>query len=252
MASGPLAHQVQIGEPGLMDDFRQRNPKAVIRSQLGLAVAEASVRSTALLNKLENCMNILSTRLALGGCIALALGSAPAMAENNPDGWFLSGNVGRVAIDEDLYDGEDTGYAVQGGYRWAVGRSSAIGVELGYNDLGNIELGDALVDDDPVLDQNASELHGWIAGANGRFAFTPKWYASARGGVYIWRGHGFSNDNELLSQDLDETSWYAGVGVGYNVTPAFSLGLNYDYYDAEQGLADLGTDMLSAGAEYRF
>lgn len=206
----------------------------------------------SLFNKLENRMKTLSTRLALGGCMALALGVAPAMAQDNPDGWFVSGNAGRVAIDEDLYDGEDTGYAVQGGYRWGVGRSSAIGVELGYNDLGNIELGDVLEDDDPVLDENASELRGWTAGVNGRFEFTPKWYASARGGVYIWRGHGFSNDDELLSQELDDTSWYAGLGVGYNFTPAFSVGLHYDYYDAEQDVVDLSTDMVSLGAEYRF
>jgi OOP family OmpA-OmpF porin len=52
--------------------------------------------------------------------------------------------------------------------------------------------------------------------------------------------------------NLDNTSWYAGAGVGYNITQNFSLGLNYDYYDAKKHGLDLSTDMVSVSAEYRF
>ncbi|HET8765048.1 MAG TPA: outer membrane beta-barrel protein, partial [Rhodanobacter sp.] len=50
----------------------------------------------------------------------------------------------------------------------------------------------------------------------------------------------------------DDTSWYAGAGVGYNLTPQLSVGLNYDYYDAKKQNVNLSTDMVSVNAEYRF
>lgn len=193
-----------------------------------------------------------TTIKTLGLACALSLGAPVAAHAQSTDGaWFINGNVGQVSIDDDLYNGEDTGYAVNGGYRWAVSPSAAIGVEIGYNDLGNIDVSNAF-DDDPVLDENSSDLHGWTAGVNGRLNFTPDWYASARAGVYQWRGHGLSNDDDPLRKGLDETDWYTGVGFGYNFSSQASIGINYDYYQASQDGIDLSTDMVSIGAEYRF
>ena len=97
-----------------------------------------------------------------------------------------------------------------------------------------------------------SQLHGWTAGVNGHFNLTPNWYLSARGGIYGWRGHGLSNDDLPTRQNLNDTSWYAGAGVGYDFTSHVSVGLNYDYYDAKKHNVDLSTDMVSISAEYRF
>jgi OOP family OmpA-OmpF porin/outer membrane immunogenic protein len=51
---------------------------------------------------------------------------------------------------------------------------------------------------------------------------------------------------------LDDTSWYAGAGVGYDFSNNASVGLNYDYFDAKKDNVDLSTDMISLSAEYRF
>jgi OOP family OmpA-OmpF porin len=51
-------------------------------------------------------------------------------------------------------------------------------------------------------------------------------------------------------------SWYAGAGVGYDLTPDFSLGLSYDNYHSKVGFegsdATFNTAMFALSAEYRF
>jgi OOP family OmpA-OmpF porin/outer membrane immunogenic protein len=192
--------------------------------------------------------------------IALAFASAglvavpAAFAQNAPAdnaGWFINGNVGRTAIDHGPYDGHDTGYAVNGGYRWSLAPNFALGAEVGYNDLGNIHAKNVF-NDDPVVENGKSQLHGWTAGVNGHFNVTPNWYVSARTGIYGWKGHGLSNNENPIRKGLDDTSWYAGDGVGYDFSNNVSLGLNYDYYDAKKDRVDLSTDMVSVSAEFRF
>ncbi|MCD7097816.1 porin family protein [Stenotrophomonas sp. MMGLT7] len=166
-------------------------------------------------------------------------------------GWFVNGSAGRTSIKEGPYDGRDTGYSVNGGYRWGLFPWLSLGLEVGYNDLGNIEARN-LFDGDQVIDDGKSQLHGWTAGVNQRFDFGPKWYASVRGGVYGWKGRGLSNDEVSRRQDLDKLSWYAGVGAGYDFTDHLSAGVNYDYYAAKKFDVDLSTDMASLSVEYRF
>jgi OOP family OmpA-OmpF porin/outer membrane immunogenic protein len=193
------------------------------------------------------------TLLALAFATAGLL-TVPAFAQDagtGNGGWFVNGNVGRTSIDKGPYNDSDTGYAINGGYRWAVNPSLALGVEAGYNDLGNIHAKNIFTSR-PVIDGTKSQLHGWTAGVNGHFNLTPNWYLSARGGIYGWKGHGLSNDDLPTRQNLNDTSWYAGAGVGYDFTSHMSVGLNYDYYDAKKHDVDLSTDMVSISAEYRF
>lgn len=170
---------------------------------------------------------------------------------NTHGGWFVNGNVGQTSVNKGPYDGHDTGYAINGGYRWAVSPYAALGVEAGYNDLGNIKVKNAF-NSDPVVADQKSELHGWTAGVNGHFNLNPNWYASARAGLYQWKGHGMSNDANPLQRSLDKTDWYSGVGFGYDFDTNWSVGLNYDYYHAKKDNIDLSTDMMSVSAEYRF
>ena len=81
---------------------------------------------------------------------------------------------------------------------------------------------------------------------------TPNWYLSGRAGLYSWTGHGMDNDVNPIRKGLDDNSWYAGAGIGYNITPQLSVGVNYDYFDADKDHIDLSTDMVSASVEYRF
>jgi OOP family OmpA-OmpF porin len=191
---------------------------------------------------------LLAIALATAGMAAAS--SAFAQTAHN-DGWFVNGQVGRTSIDQGRYDGHDTGYAANIGYRWAVAPALALGVEGGYNDLGNIHAKNIFNSHD-VVDSRKSQLHGWTAGVNGRYSLSPQWYVSARGGIYGWKGHGTSNDENPVREGLDKTSWYAGAGVGYDFTNNVSLGLNYDHFDAKKDHVDLSTDLVSVSAEYRF
>src|SRR6185312_15697172 len=138
-----------------------------------------------------------------------------------------------------------------GGYRWAINPSAALGDEVGYNDLGNIHAKN-IFQSGPVIQDDKSQLHGWTAGVNGHFNFNPNWYVSARGGLYSWTGHGLNNDVNPIRKGLDDTSWYAGAGVGYDFSNNVSLGINYDHYDASKQGVNLGTNLISVSAEYRF
>lgn len=196
-------------------------------------------------------MNKLLTPLALvaAGLFAAAPSHAQSHADNG--GWFVNGSAGRTSINKGPYDDNATGYAGNFGYRWAFSPSVALGVEAGYNDLGNISVKNAFTSD-PVIADSKSELHGWTTGVNGHFNLTPQWYISARSGIYGWRGHGLSNSDNPLRKSVKKTDWYGGAGFGYDFASNWSLGVNYDYYHAKKDRVDLSTDMVSVSAEFRF
>jgi len=199
-------------------------------------------------------MKMKKTLLALALTTAGLLAVPAVFAQSAPTdngGWFINGNVGRTSINQGPYDGHDTGYALNGGYRWSLAPNFSLGAEVGYNDLGNIHAKNVF-NSQPVIAPGKSQLHGWTAGANAHFDLTPDWYLSGRAGLYSWTGHGLSNDINPVRKGLSNNSWYAGAGVGYNVTRNLSVGLNYDYFDAQKHNVDLSTDMVSASAEYRF
>ena len=199
-------------------------------------------------------MKTKKTLLVLAFSTAGLLAVPAAFAQNAPadnGGWFINGNIGRTAINHGPYDGHDTGYAVNGGYRWSLSPNFALGAEVGYNDLGNIHAKN-IFNNQPVVADNKSELHGWTAGANAHLNLSPNWYLSGRAGLYSWTGHGLSNDVSPVRRGLNDTSWYTGAGVGYNITPNLSVGVNYDYFHAKKQSIDLSTDMVSGTAEYRF
>lgn len=199
-------------------------------------------------------MKLKKTLLALAFTSAGLLAAPAVFAQSAPgagDSWFVNGNVGRTSVDKGPYDNHSTGYGINAGYRWALSPSVALGGEVGYNDLGNIRAKNVF-HSDPVVADGKSELHGWTAGVNGHFNVSPNWYLSARTGIYGWKGHGLSNDENPIRKGLDDTSWYAGAGVGYDFSNNVSVGLNYDYYDAKKDRVDLSTDMVSVSAEIRF
>lgn len=193
---------------------------------------------------------LIALTLATAGLLTVPV----AFAQNAPSGnggWFINGNVGRTSLNHGPYDNHDTGYAINGGYRWSLAPNFALGAEVGYNDLGNVHPNN-IFNSQPVVDRSKSQLHGWTAGVNGHFNLTPNWYLSARTGLYSWTGHGLSNDINPVRKSLDNNSYYAGVGMGYDFSNNVSLGLNYDHYDAKKQNVNLGTNMVSVSAEYRF
>ena len=192
---------------------------------------------------------LITLAIAAAGMIAATSSFAQSRTDNG--GWFVNGSGGRTSINNGPYDDRSTGYAFNTGYRWGLSPSVALGFEVGYNDLGNIRVKNAFTSD-PVLAKNRSELHGWTTGVNGHFNMTPQWYVSARTGIYSWRGHGLSNTDNPLRKSVNKTDWYGGAGIGYDFANNWSLGVNYDYFQAKKNQVDLTTDMVSVSAEFRF
>jgi OOP family OmpA-OmpF porin/outer membrane immunogenic protein len=165
--------------------------------------------------------------------------------------WFLSGSVGQSHLYQGPYNDHPTTYAINGGYRWKVGQDMGLGVEVGYNDLGNFKVKNAFNSNDVNLTDQRNALRGWTAGVNGRIDVYRGLYVSGRAGVYGWKGHGYNNQ-DINRHDLDKVDYYAGAGAGYDFNEHFGLGVSYDFYHAKKDGVSLSTDTASLTAEYRF
>lgn len=161
-------------------------------------------------------------------------------------GFFLEARGGSASIDEDEFDDTTTAFQIGGGYRWG-----AFGVEGGYvsfNDFENEIAG---------LDVNA-ELDGYTLGINGKSHFANQWYLSGRLGAFFWDADADTvfcttpGNCARVSGDDDGTDFYAGVGVGYDFSEQFSLGVAYDYFGADAADVTLDTNVLSVTGEVRF
>lgn len=186
--------------------------------------------------------------LALTGAGLIALPALSHAANNG--GFFVNGNIGQSNLSKGPYDDNDTGYAVNLGYRWAVAPNALIGVEGGYTDLGSFSprsgfgssgLGDA-------------KIKGWNVGANAHLNLTDNWYLSGRAGFFRADVRGGVLNGAGLPTFVDDTTnkWYAGAGFGYDFNTNLSVGLNYDYYKANTNGLNLNPRLVSVSAEYRF
>jgi OOP family OmpA-OmpF porin len=178
---------------------------------------------------------------------------APAFAQDSTDlnGFFVSGTAGRATVNKGRYNGHDMAYGLQGGYRWNVAPGLKLGVEGGYTDLGNIHAKSNYYGS-PVADRRESNMHGWNAGVNAHYDITQNWYVGVRGGLWAFQGRGITHNDLSSRSAIDKTSWYAGVGTGYNFNDHVSLGVSYDHYDAKKDGLNLSTNVPSIKAEYRF
>jgi opacity protein-like surface antigen len=170
-------------------------------------------------------------------------GQATYHVDNGGDGNFAQGDTASAA-------------ALRLGYRWHG--QVDFGLEGGYVDLG--EMNASLISG-AVVQEATVHPKGWLLGATGKYYFADQWFVSARGGwlhtssdveYRVFTPVGSASD----SSSAGGNGWYAGVGVGYDVAPGFSLGLAYDNYDVQAKTgevsadANVGTWMLTA--EYRF
>jgi OmpA-OmpF porin, OOP family len=165
-------------------------------------------------------------------------------------GWYVSADAGYGQINKGPYDSNgDAVGGVKGGYRFALNPNVSLGVEAGYEYLGRVDARGASGDS-----SLRSKLYGPTLGANLRYNFTPKWYGEVRGGAFYAQGQGLTDTANPSYQRFDRTRYYAGVGVGYNLTQNWSLGVNYNYYDGSNRNhgAQLQTNAVTASVEYRF
>jgi opacity protein-like surface antigen len=196
---------------------------------------------------------LLAIALATASLAAMpAVSHAQDSSNGSNAGFFVNGNVGRSNLSKGVYDDNDTGYAANVGYRWAINPNVALGVEGGYTDLGKF---DARSDLGPL---GRASVKGWTAGVNGHFNLTPEWYLSGRAGLFRADVNGFipvnstSTSTTYLGVDDTSTKYYAGAGFGYDFSNRFSVGLNYDYYKTDKNDLKLDPNLVSVSAEYRF
>ena len=204
--------------------------------------------------------SVICAALVAAMCSPLAFaqstsGDAYRPSLSTGDGaWFVSGNVGRTDGGTagrfgtgnfdflESNEGRDTGYGVTGGYRWKVSDRWGVGAELGYVDLGNYKVRNVFNDEDVDQTEGRNALRGWTAGANARVNITPAWYVGMRGGYFRASDNSTDYYNTIgqelrvrSGRDPERSSWYAGVGTGWNATENFSIGLHYDYFRAKSG-----------------
>jgi OmpA-OmpF porin, OOP family len=218
--------------------------------------------------EMESSMN----KLALSAAVA-ALALSPVLSQaahaddtsatptyganvnpNWQDNFFVAGQLGQSnARTDDLTHKNSVFQNVRFGWRW----NGIVGPEIGYVYLGRPKA------DDGVASLSAKPRAATV-GVNAKYNFFGGWYATAHAG-YMRSQTRF----DLVSgpYGTNYKTWnnglYAGLGVGYDVTKDFSVGLNYDNYRLQSG-NDTSVNYVgvghgrtniaaySASVEYRF
>jgi len=211
-----------------------------------------------------------STKFALGfvAAIALAMTASQAQAKN---GWYVSGNVGSVILqNSDVLDTVaagsatgnadfDTGYGLSGsiGHAWGLFRVEG---ELSYrkNDLSQLEATSitlagigtftgslGTVD----LGGDISSL-GFMVNAYRDFKTKGKWAPFVMAGI---GGASINLDVTSIAgaaTTYDESdlvfAYQAGAGIGYNFTPTVSANFQYRFFGTTDPTFDDGVDKIES------
>lgn len=190
---------------------------------------------------------LLAIAFATAGLAVIPAAFAQNAAPTAQPGWYVSANAGYADLSKGPYDNGAPDGGVKGGYRFAINPETSLGMEVGYQYLGRVSAR-GLAGDDSVK----SKLRGTTAGLDLRYNISPSWYGELRGGAFYAQGEGLTDGANPTFTQFNRTQYYAGAGVGYNITPQWSLGLNYDYYNGTGKNVELQTSAYNVSAEYRF
>lgn len=189
-------------------------------------------------------------KFALSLSIALAaaagLGVAHAQDMGNGSGGFVAGQVGSSHWNTPAFSANRPQFGVSGGYRWSTSQNQSLGAELGYADFGQPRFGNG-------VDSASVKAHAWTLGANYNVALSDQFYLQSRAGYLRYHLTGAANlANTAYSASTSGDGWYAGVGVGYSLTPSFGVKVGYDYNRGVKNGTHVNIGVASVGAEYRF
>ncbi|WP_157971446.1 outer membrane protein [Dyella sp. C9] len=187
------------------------------------------------------------------------LGSGAAVAQDGQ--FFVNGSVGQSRFTSPSWgastsDKTDTQGSLRLGYLWRSG-GFQFGPEVGYVDLGQLDYrgtysaigGNGQGVQTPFRDTLSAK--GWLWGGTVKYNFETPWYISARAGWFQAKvTDKYEADGTRWRSSGDSTQWYAGLGVGYNFSRSWSLGVGYDYY--RLGRYTDGVNTYSVTAEFRF
>jgi opacity protein-like surface antigen len=197
-------------------------------------------------------MNKMLLAVAIAAAGLAVVPAAFAQSSTTPtaqQGWYVAADAGYAALDKGPYDNGGIAGGVKGGYRFAINPETSLGVEVGYQYLGQVTAHGVPSD----TSGTRSQLRGTTAGLDLRYNIAPSWYAELRGGAFYAQGQGLTDGvNPQQYLQFNRTKYYAGAGVGYNITSQWSLGLNYNYYEGTGRGVNLATNAYTVAAEYRF
>lgn len=194
---------------------------------------------------------LLSAALAAAALSPFAAQADDAAASSNQlNNFFVTGNLGQSNYRVGgLSDKSDVFQSVRFGWRW----NNIVGAEAGFTSLGQAKLKYG-----PLT--TGFQPKAAILGINAKYDFYGPWFVTGHGGYLRSRTTVESTYGDLhTSQKSWNNGWYAGVGVGYNVTDNVALALNYDNYHVKYGRAGASQSQInanvaaySASLEYRF
>jgi hypothetical protein len=208
-------------------------------------------------------------RIVASTALVLSTNAVHAAADDAASGWFIGvrGGVAESTLDEGeleralaarghsttvSLDDQEPSWSLFGGYRWASG----LGLEANVVDLGEYDAtisgsstapGALLADARSLLadaGRGAGAALSWRWAIGERFAVTP------RIGAYYWESERTLTTGAQNGRRTENgLNLMGGVAFGVEITPAWSLALGWDVYDAG-GRNDLRG--YSASVEYRF
>ncbi|QNK00514.1 outer membrane protein [Dyella telluris] len=214
-------------------------------------------------------MKKLISIVALSAALVSPLTAALA-SDQNDGGFFVRGTAGQsdYRVSSQFFSSNTNfGWSLGGGYRWATS-SGNWGIDAGYVDLGEAKLNNNYVDYESGLGLSTRgklATHGWSLGGNYLYQFNDNWNFQARTGLLFSKtratvtlsGDALGFTTDPLRASSNDTSWYGGIGVGYDFNRNLGVALTYDYYQIgsykySQRSDSMHASMLSVAAEYRF
>lgn len=180
--------------------------------------------------------------LILSAALALAGLSTSAMAAEGQG--FIRGEIGRSDVDVEVPGGSasdhDTSAMFVGGY-WFTPNFAVEGrVGSLYNtDLGNDQEADLVV------------LGAGVVGKKNFGANNSGFFITGHAGIARMTAQ-VREDTFDVVDDESSTKAYVGVGVGYDFSERWGMGLSYDRYQGDFGNSDVDVDNIAVTGEWRF
>jgi OmpA-OmpF porin, OOP family len=206
---------------------------------------------------------------AVAATLSLASFTAAAVTQQ---GAFINVTGGQSDYDishSHFGDKKDTAVGVQAGYRWVVDRPFAIGVEVGYADLGNMKSHQPALTSGIYSVDYRAKFKGEVltVGANGKWDLPHGFTITARAGFahsrskynedYVYTSPVAATQEYHSRNQSNDNGIYGGVGFGYDFNENIGITLVYDHYalKAEDVTSDKRTvnvGVTGLNLEYRF
>lgn len=166
---------------------------------------------------------LLAAALAVVSLSPLAAKADQSSPLNN---FFVSGNLGQSNYRlGGVSDKTDVFQNVRFGWRW----NNIVGAEIGYAYLGKVK------NDFDFASVSAKPRVAQI-GINAKYNFYNNWFVTGHGGYLRSRTTGAVTVGDTSASERSwNNGWYAGAGVGYDLTQNVALGVNYDNYHIKYG-----------------